>query len=189
MKSPFPGMDPYLERHWGDVHHSLIQYARDALQPRLPDDLVARVEARVYLETDTESARVIVPDVSVAELHDAPAWGGGRDAAVAEPVVFELQEVEVTEGYLEIRERKSGKVITVVEFLSPANKLGGVGQKKYLEKQAEVLGSDSSLVEIDLIRAGRPVLAVPLDRIPAADQEEYLGAISPGWRSTVVCRS
>ncbi|MGO9470092.1 MAG: DUF4058 family protein, partial [Isosphaeraceae bacterium] len=20
MKSPFPGMDPYLERHWGDVH-------------------------------------------------------------------------------------------------------------------------------------------------------------------------
>ncbi|HNV00430.1 MAG TPA: DUF4058 family protein, partial [Verrucomicrobiota bacterium] len=25
MKSPFPGMDPYMESHWGDVYHSLIQ--------------------------------------------------------------------------------------------------------------------------------------------------------------------
>lgn len=24
MKSPFPGMDPYLEQHWGDVHTSLM---------------------------------------------------------------------------------------------------------------------------------------------------------------------
>lgn len=29
MPSPFPGMDPYLEAHWGDVHTSLATYARD----------------------------------------------------------------------------------------------------------------------------------------------------------------
>ena len=29
MKSPFPGMDPYLERHWRDVHH-----AADHVRPR-----------------------------------------------------------------------------------------------------------------------------------------------------------
>ena len=28
MASPFPGMDPYLERHWRDVHLSLIAEAR-----------------------------------------------------------------------------------------------------------------------------------------------------------------
>src|SRR5438105_4713913 len=46
MKSPFPGMDPFLEQYWGDVHHSLIQYARDTMQPQLPADLRARVEER-----------------------------------------------------------------------------------------------------------------------------------------------
>ena len=35
MPSPFPGMDPYLEAHWRDVHASLIIYARDALQGAL----------------------------------------------------------------------------------------------------------------------------------------------------------
>jgi hypothetical protein len=28
IKGPFPGLDPYLQQHWGDVHHSLIQYSR-----------------------------------------------------------------------------------------------------------------------------------------------------------------
>jgi hypothetical protein len=31
MKSPFPGMDPYLEQFWRDVHASLIIYSRDQL--------------------------------------------------------------------------------------------------------------------------------------------------------------
>ena len=31
-KSPFPGMDPYLEQFWRDVHHALITYSRDQLQ-------------------------------------------------------------------------------------------------------------------------------------------------------------
>ena len=29
MRSPFPGMDPYLEQFWGDVHHRLITYASE----------------------------------------------------------------------------------------------------------------------------------------------------------------
>ncbi len=43
MTSPFPGMDPYLEAYWGDVHASLTVYAADAINLQLPDDLVARV--------------------------------------------------------------------------------------------------------------------------------------------------
>ena len=46
MPSPFPGMDPYLERHWGDVHTRLITSASDPLQKFLPKDLRARVEER-----------------------------------------------------------------------------------------------------------------------------------------------
>ena len=37
MRSPFPGMDPYLEQYWGDVHHStdhlLVRRASEATCP------------------------------------------------------------------------------------------------------------------------------------------------------------
>ncbi|OCR00712.1 hypothetical protein BCD67_12130 [Oscillatoriales cyanobacterium USR001] len=61
---------------------------------------------------------------------------------------------EITERYLEIREIKTGKVITVVEFLSPKNKRVGEGQEKYLTKRQKVLNSVTHLVEIDLLRMG-----------------------------------
>jgi hypothetical protein len=186
MKSPFPGMDPYLERYWGDVHHSLIQYTRDHLQPRLPDDLIARIEQRVFLEAGIGRLRHIVPDAHLSTTYtegDEPS-GAFREGEnpLAEPVVFELDEVEISEGYIEIRETESGKVITVVEFLSPSNKRHGAGQEQYLAKQIEVLGSDTSLVEIDLVRAGQRVLALPSDDIPFEHRKDYLACVSPGWK-------
>jgi hypothetical protein len=186
MKSPFPGMDPYLERYWGDVHHSLIQYTRDHLQPRLPDDLIARIEQRVFLEAGSGRLRHIVPDVHLSTTYpegDEPS-GAFREGenALAEPVVFELDEVEISEGYIEIREAEGGKVITVIEFLSPSNKRRGAGQEQYLAKQIEVLASDTSLVEIDLVRAGQRVLALPSDDIPFEHRQDYLACVSPGWK-------
>jgi hypothetical protein len=187
MKSPFPGMDPYLE-HWGDVHTRLTLYACDALQPALPEDLRARVEERVFLESEPELLRMIIPDVHVVQVHEAPGQtgkaAGSGGTAVAEPLVFEVHDEPVTEGYIEIRQRDGGKVITVIEFLSPANKLGGQGQQKYLEKQAEVLQSDASLVEIDLVRRGARVLALPEYDIPPQSRADYLACVSPGWKRT-----
>ena len=51
MPSPFPGMDPYLERHWLDVHARLVTYAADALNGVLPPDLIARTEERLVVES------------------------------------------------------------------------------------------------------------------------------------------
>ena len=36
MKSPFPGMDPYLEEHWGDVHTTIAIDAREQLASTRP---------------------------------------------------------------------------------------------------------------------------------------------------------
>src|SRR5262245_8713685 len=47
-------MDPYLESCWGDVHTSLITYARDQLRVQLPADLRVRVEEQVALEGELE---------------------------------------------------------------------------------------------------------------------------------------
>ena len=88
MRSPFPGMDPYLEQHWLDVHHRLATYARDQLQRKLPRDLRARIEERVFVESDDEGQyRGIHPDVRVVE-HPLPGSAGTQPeggVATAEP--------------------------------------------------------------------------------------------------------
>ncbi len=55
MKSPFPGMDPYLEAHWGDVHTTLMVYASRQLNTQLPSDLAARIEES---EAEPDPARL-----------------------------------------------------------------------------------------------------------------------------------
>ena len=184
MRSPFPGMDPFLERHWEDVHQTLVIYARDAIQPRLPDDLWAVAEERVFVESDAERVLQIVPDVHVS-VYPPPKSQPAmlkEGEAVAEPLIFESRALEIREGYIRIIDRVGGKVITVIEFLSPTNKSGGPGQNSYLEKQAEVLRSEASLVEVDLVRAGQRVLALPHYKIPAQHRRDYLACVSPGWK-------
>src|SRR5262249_31630353 len=129
MPSPFPGMDPYLEAHWRDVHAGLIIYARDALQGVLPRSLRARVEESVLLETPQGIGdHPLFPDIRVVEYayrrgletHSEPS------VAVAEPLLVDLEPESVTEPFLEIIDRESGnRVVTVIEFLSPSNKSPG----------------------------------------------------------------
>ena len=52
MPSPFPGMDPYLERiYWADLHHSLIVYVAEQIQPMLVPKYVATLHEREEIET------------------------------------------------------------------------------------------------------------------------------------------
>src|SRR5205085_1707956 len=83
MPSPFPGMDPYLEQHWGDVHSSLVIYARNQLQKVLPKDLRARVEERVVV-TGLGRPRSFFPDVRVIETERTARrpLSGAADVAV-----------------------------------------------------------------------------------------------------------
>ena len=77
MNSPFPGMDPYLERFWPDLHARLILYACDQLEAQLPASLIARVEERVVLEIEARRHRIIYPDVKISER---PGKGGAAMA-------------------------------------------------------------------------------------------------------------
>lgn len=83
--------------------------------------------------------------------------GGIADAShhsVAGSYTVELPEpTKVTERYLEVRDTGSGEVITVIEILSPSNKLED--RKRYLRKRQRVLDSMTNLVEIDLLRSGK----------------------------------
>ena len=185
MTSPFPGMDPYLEQHWGDVHHGLITYARDQLQSRLPADLRARMQERIVVEPSEEAERSLYPDDHVAERG---ARGGATaltdvQVGTAQPLVIHLADEQATEGYIEIVEADSGqRVVTVIEVLSPSNKLAGDGQVLYRQKQRELKAGGVRLVEIDLLRSGKRVLAVPSRKIPKAYRTTYQVCVRRGWR-------
>jgi hypothetical protein len=186
MKSPFPGMDPYLEQHWGDVHHNLITFALGLLNECLPRDLRARVEERVLVELPSEGRRCY-PDVRVVEQ---PRRGQGgtavapADVTLAEPLEVPLLEPE-TQGFLEIIEtRPERRLITVVEVLSPSNKFAGPGRELYRQKQRDLAAGRVSLVEIDLLRAGPHVLQVPLAQYPPSYGTPYKVCVHRGWKAS-----
>ena len=188
MPSPFPGMDPYLESHWGDVHQRLIVYASDQLRGSLPSDLRARVEERVVLEPTEGRDRILVPDVRVIEQQrDKRTKTATRNGpAAATPLIIQTSE-EATQGYIEIRDARSGmRVVTVIEVLSPSNKVPGDGQEKYLKKRRELRDGRVSLVEIDLVRTGKRLLPVPLADLPPEYRTPYLVWARRGWQATDV---
>jgi len=162
MSMIFPGMDPYLEATelWPGVHASLVVHLRDHLQPLLRPRYIAAIEERVFVQGP--DAREIVPDGYVRkhrpERDDATVAVLEADTCVR---VF-VPEREVHETYLEILDLQAGqRVVTVLEVVSPTNKYTGPGRDSYLAKQREVRGSQAHLVEIDLLRSGPHVLAVP----------------------------
>ncbi len=178
MPSPFPGMDPYLEAHWRDVHARLIIYACDALQGVLPGALRARVEESVLLETPMgQGDHPLFPDVRVVEYASKRGLKTRSEAGavVAEPLVVEAEPELATETLIEIIDRASGnRVVTVIEFLSPSNKSPGPNREQYLRKQREVCSSDANLVEIDLNRFGTHTLAFSLAHLKAQDRTAYM---------------
>lgn len=187
-KSPFPGWDPYLQRFWRDVHHRLITYSCDALRGQLPSDLRARIEERVVLEAADwpEAAHVYVPDVFVVE-RPAPSPGGAPSvvgsAVVTEPLKLSIQAEPLTEGYIEIRDVSSGgRVVTTIEFVSPTNKTPGPGLIGYRKKQQDCLKARVSLVEIDLIRGGEHILAVPEGVIPVRHRVAPRVCVTMAWQ-------
>ena len=166
MPSPFPGMDPYLEApgRWPGFHNFYIAEMMAMLNVQLRPRYYADIEDRVYLSDEDDSGRsVIIPDVRIMPTKKKSTKGGGVTTAIpvaVEPIVVTtLFEEEISESYIRVIERDSRQVVTVIELLSPTNKVrGSRGQTNYLEKRAEVLRSQRHWVEIDFLRAGEPVI-------------------------------
>jgi len=106
--------------------------------------------------------------------------------AVAEPILVHVDREPSSQGYIEIVDTSSGnRVVTVIEFVSPTNKLPGKGRKLYRKKQKEVIASGASLVEIDLNRSGRRSLAAPTVLLRPAQRATYMACIRRGWKRDV----
>jgi hypothetical protein len=170
-------MDPYLEHPtlWPDVHNRLIAAIADNLSPRLAPNYYVRLERRTYLLSPDDLTFVGRPDVTVIS---APSAEPRRARPLAEAGVIEVvlpMPEEVGENYLEVHETTTGRVVTVMELLSPANKLYAKGREEYELKRLEIVGSRTNLVEIDLLRAGR---AMPVEGGPV--ESDYRILVSRG---------
>ncbi|MBD2093272.1 DUF4058 family protein [Microcoleus sp. FACHB-1515] len=161
MRSPFPGMNPYLENPelWSEVHSRLIVAIADDLTDHLSEKYRVAIEKRIYLSGADDSVLVGIPDVSIVskQPQNQPVATATLTQS-AEPITVTVPLTEeVQERYLEIREVATGAVVTAIEILSPKNKRAGEGRQAYERKRNQVLASLTHLVEIDLLRGGQPL--------------------------------
>jgi len=178
MKSPFPGMDPYLEKYWGDVHTRLIILCCNQLQRQLPVGLRASVEETVRIDDAESDSKTYVPDVSVSARDPwaAELPGSGSALAVAEPVIIPADAF--TDRHIEIVSTTSGhRICTVIEVLSPSNKVGEQGRSRYLQKRDDYIRSGTNVVEIDLLRSGPFLPITPEIPIAPVPRKTYFARV------------
>lgn len=191
MPSPFPGMDPYLEEPslWTDVHHEFISVMREMLNSQLVPKYFARVEQRIYISDERDPGRrVIAPDLRVIQgsesgrkqLKEAEAG-----IATVEPLeVTTLIEEEIHEPHIQIIDHLQKTVVTVIEVLSPANKVrGSRGRDSYESKREQVIRSNSHFIEIDLLRAGEGF--PPYEALPPHEYRVHLSRVGRGPKGTI----
>lgn len=178
-ENPFPGMNPFLERHWSDVHSNLISYVRDAIAESLPAELKARSKERVTLHDAEEKDIHLRADVAVVESWKSgvpPQWepeAKREDGIVATAPRIVLVSEE-TERWIEISDA-NGKLVTVIEVLSPAKK--GTNRQDYIERRNTYVNARVNLVEIDLLRGGRHSLVVPSSALGKTAGTHYVTCV------------
>ena len=139
MPSPFPGMDPYLED--------------DALWPVFHHQLVMCLY-QILLPGLVDRYRA-----RVTQRHYV------TEQALFTSVVRE----EHHEDLVEIRQRNDGRLVTLVDVVSPANKTSAAGRAAYLERRREGKSAGANLVELDLVLQGQPTLEYSRDGLPDWD--------------------
>lgn len=165
MKSPFPGMDPYIEACglWEDFHGHLIEQLAESLAAAIPEHYVVRTGERAYLvlaERDEVHEHSFKPDVEI--LRTAGESAAGQVAVAESPAELEatvmraLIPTEYRESFIDIYAvRPQRQLVTSIEVLSPTNKrFGSEGWELYLRKRRGLLLGAANLVEIDLLRNG-----------------------------------
>lgn len=170
MKSPFPGMDPFIEASglWEDFHHDLVSAIKHALAESAPDRYLVRTGERPYLvlvESEGKTGYPFLPDVSVTTPRGRTKPARKKSGAAVLEAEAESEPLsmrafigeEHREAFVEIHEAMpEQRLVTCIEILSPSNKRPATeGWNLYLRKRQSLLLSDVNLVEIDLLRGGQ----------------------------------
>jgi hypothetical protein len=187
MPSPFPGMNPFLEQNdsWEDFHANFIARIQEKLSGEVGDNYLVKIEVRVLLHELSADERHFIGEADVGIAGPRLQGTASSMATLPSPELLHFPAVNrERHKYLEIRDRRSRRLVTVIELLSPSNKSPGPDRDDYLSKRTQYVTSGVQLVEIDLRRGGvRP--GPPL--IPACDYYVAIGRYPTGdvwglWR-------
>lgn len=188
MPSPFPGMDPFLEYHWGDVHLTLTAGTRNQLKGQLPPDLRARVEEYHTLEVFDDEQEDLEsnprnssrkPDVRVVETV-LPQQQHATAAQTIKPAMPYRVSIEPeTYRRIVIVDRRNERLVTTIEFLSTANKTGK-DRESFLNKQLSFWEAGVNVVEVDLLRRGGWAVSIEEDKLPEACRYPYRIVVKAG---------
>jgi hypothetical protein len=161
-------MNPFLEQDdaWHDFHEKIIPAIAERLVVQVRPAYIVKIDEHVYVyELPPEPRRYLGrADLSVSRSAADPIARetGGILLDAPEEVRLPVRDVEEL-AFVEIRDRRSRELVTIVEVLSPSNKQPGSSRDQYLAKRQELLDSRANLVELDLVRGGKPM---PLDERP-----------------------
>ena len=165
MPSPFPGMDPYIERpdRWQDFHGWFIRMLASLHREQARGlGCVLAVERTVYRQDeDLELTLLGDPDVTAEWDGDTDPWQGRpasssavKPHAVREVVLDPDDPLAHRQDSLVVRSAAEfWNVLATVELLSSANKRGGYVSQHRL-KRWSCLTSRANFLELDLLRAG-----------------------------------
>lgn len=200
MPSPFPGMDPYLEKNplFHELHTQLLAEAQALLQPQLLPRYIAWLESHLSegsvwgMEAGMISLERKEPDLTLTAATEKKRKPGST-AVLAKPSARATEELD--EDELELRRQrriviyvnaKPRLAVASIELLSPSNKEpGSAVRERYLEKRSSALHGGLHWIEIDLLRGGqRPPIPIALPK--AFDYLAYVAqAIPTGWHHLV----
>jgi hypothetical protein len=170
-KSPFPGMDPYLEGEmWSEFHDRLANQISAQLMSLLKPKYVALLNK--YYAIDESGLGIVgpslkqglYPDVQVTQVKEVVVEYEIIVAPKVELISPVPQKVPILN--VEIRDVAERRLVTVIEILSPANKYGK-GFQKYIRKRTKLLETSTHLLELDLLRAGERIPLIGGELPPA----------------------
>ncbi len=188
MPCPFPGMDPFLEvpPYWSDFTPAFLTAIRNQLLPAVIPRYDVRLEEYLVLEHDDLTSHRVKPDVVVST-----SWNSESGTVRTLPLPQSATTLEaaypdfdpITQRRLVLTHRASGKVVTIMELLSPINKAPGKdGIDAYERKREELLTTSCHLIELDLLRGGE---RLPIKgNVPPGDYFAYIGR----WERRPACQ-
>jgi hypothetical protein len=94
---------------------------------------------------------------------------GERQYASEQALFTSVVREEHKEAFIEVRQRSDGRLITLLEVISPANKTTSEGRRQYIERRTEVRTMNVHVVEIDLILQGQGLIEYAKDSAPTWD--------------------
>jgi Protein of unknown function (DUF4058) len=94
---------------------------------------------------------------------------GEREYSSEQALFTSIVREEHKEAFIEVRQRSDGRLITLLEVISPANKITSEGRRLYLARRDEVKKMNANVVEVDLVLQGPTLIDYAKDAAPTWD--------------------